>query len=138
MIRLRENISEILAELETEILVEQKASCRSGDQLPFAVSRIGEAGADVVLGQFGEVAQDFLMGLAGGEPTEHIRDGNPHLPYARATAALTGFDRDNVMVVHCANIALFFVNAAAFSCPSQVSGRRTILIPPPHAMEHAL
>jgi hypothetical protein len=54
------------------------------------------------------------MGLAGGKPAKDVRDGDPHLPYASATAALAGFDRDNVMVIHSINIASFFVSAVAF------------------------
>jgi hypothetical protein len=32
------------------------------------------------------------MGPTGSEPTEHIRDRDPHVAYARATAVLAGFN----------------------------------------------
>src|SRR5882757_535324 len=56
------------------------------------------------------------MGLAGGQPAKHICDGDPHLPYARAAAALAGFDRDDVMVIHSTTIASFSCGRSSV-CP---------------------
>ena len=40
------------------------------------------------------------MGLASGEPTKHVRDGNPHVADARTAATLAGLDGNDVLVVH--------------------------------------
>jgi hypothetical protein len=50
---------------------------------------MGEAGPDILLGQFTEIIEDLLMGLARGEPAEHIRHRYPHIPDARTAASLT-------------------------------------------------
>jgi hypothetical protein len=73
------------------------ASCRGCDQTPFAVGGKGQASPDVVLGQLREVVEDLRMGLAGGEPTQHIRNRNPHVADARTTASLARLDGDDVL-----------------------------------------
>src|SRR6185437_3277797 len=101
MPRLWKKIIDGLAELETKVLVELKASYRGCDKPPLTVGR--QAGSNIVLGQFREVAKDLLVGLAGRQPTEHVRDRNPHVADARPAAALTRFDGNDVLVVHGKN-----------------------------------
>jgi hypothetical protein len=48
------------------------------------------------------------MCLAGREPAEHVRDGDPHVANARTAAALTGLDRNDVLIIHGANLASFW------------------------------
>jgi hypothetical protein len=40
------------------------------------------------------------MGLARGEPTEHVRNRNPHVADARTPATLARLDGNDVLVVH--------------------------------------
>ena len=40
------------------------------------------------------------MGLAGGQPTEHVRNRNSHMPDAWTAATLARVDGNNVLVVH--------------------------------------
>ena len=51
------------------------------------------------------------MGLASGEPTEHIRNRNPHVADARSAAALARLDGDDVLVVHDNNFSIIFGSA---------------------------
>ena len=76
------------------------ASFRGGDKASLTIRRVSEAGPNIVLGQFGEIGQDLLMGLAGGKPTEYIRNRNPHVADAGTAAALTGVDRNDVLILH--------------------------------------
>jgi hypothetical protein len=43
----------------------------------------------------------------GREPTDHIRDGDPHMADARTATALARLDRDDVLVFHGASLTLF-------------------------------
>src|SRR4029077_19167521 len=62
--------------------------------------RVGEAGANVVLGQLGILAQDVRVRHPGREPAEHIADRNSHVADAGTSAALARLDRDDVLIGH--------------------------------------
>jgi hypothetical protein len=47
------------------------------------------------------------MGLAGREPAEHICDSDPHVADARTAAAPTWLNRNDVPIIHGANLASF-------------------------------
>ncbi len=64
------------------------------------VSGIGEASEDVVLGEFGVVGDDRLMGHASGEPAQHVGHRDAQAADAGATAALAGLDGDDGLIVH--------------------------------------
>jgi hypothetical protein len=66
----------------------------------FPIGGVGEAGEDVFLGEVGEVSQNFGVGHAGGEVGEDVVDGDAHASDARLAAAFTGFEGDDVLVVH--------------------------------------
>jgi hypothetical protein len=97
VIRFREKISNVPAEPEAGILVEARASCRGGDKAPLTVSGIGQAGPDVVLGQFGKVVENLLTGLAGGEPTGHVRNRNPRVTNARTGRGPADYKQDIII-----------------------------------------
>lgn len=66
------------------------ASC--GDQdTALPIRRIRQAGADVFLGELRVVTEDFLVRHPDSEPTEHIRDCDPHPADAWTTPAFAGF-----------------------------------------------
>jgi hypothetical protein len=46
------------------------------------------------------------MGLAGGEPTEHVRDRDPHMADARPAATLARLGRNDVLVVHDREVSI--------------------------------
>ena len=73
----------------------------------FAVSSVGERGADVGLGQFRIVGDDLGMRHAGRKPTENIRDSDAHAADAGASAALARLLGDDVAIIggHGSNIA---------------------------------
>ena len=54
------------------------------------------------------------MGLAGREPAEHIRDGDPHMADASTAAALTWLDRNDVLILHGTNLASFSRERSSF------------------------
>jgi hypothetical protein len=51
-------------------------SCGDGQGLLFTVGGVSEAGEDVLLGEVGEVGEDFGVGHAGGEVGEDVVDGD--------------------------------------------------------------
>jgi hypothetical protein len=53
------------------------------------------------------------MCVAGREPAEHIRDGDPHVADARTATTLARLNRNDVLVLHRANIALFLRERSA-------------------------
>src|ERR1700732_1114930 len=64
------------------------------------------------------------MGLASGEPTEHIRNRNPHMANPRTPAPLARFYGNDALVVHgkslaslpasCSNVSLATGHSAGF------------------------
>jgi hypothetical protein len=98
VIRFRKEISDELAELETEVLA--VVSYRGCDKSPLTVGGIRQASPDVVLGQFRKVVEDLLMGLTNGEPTENVRDRNSHVADAGTATALAWLDGNDVLVIH--------------------------------------
>jgi hypothetical protein len=75
-------------------------SCGDGQGLLFTVGGVSEAGEDVLLGEVGEVGEDFGVGHAGGEVGEDVVDGDSHSSNAGFAAAFAGFEGDDVLVVH--------------------------------------
>ena len=63
-----------------------------------AAGGVAQAGADVVLCQFGAVGQDFVVRHASGEIGEHISDGDAHTPNGGLPAALARLQRDDVLI----------------------------------------
>jgi len=66
----------------------------------FTVSGESEAGLQILGGKIGKVGEDFLFGHAAGEIVEDIVNRDTKPSDARFAAALVGFDRDDVLVVH--------------------------------------
>jgi hypothetical protein len=92
-------ISQLLAELEAQVLIEQEPHLDS-QQAAFAIGGIRQAGADIPFGQFGVLIKNLFMRHAFGEPAEDVADGDSHPPDARTPAALAGLDRNDLMVAH--------------------------------------
>jgi len=65
-----------------------------------AVGGVGQARADVLLGQVGIILQNLLPVHPGGDPAEHVAHGDAQPPDARLAAALAGFNRDDLAVIH--------------------------------------
>lgn len=55
------------------------------------------------------------MGLAGSEPIEHIRDGNPHVTDARTAAALARLDGIDLLVVHIRKFSILLAQRSNVS-----------------------
>jgi hypothetical protein len=66
----------------------------------FPIGGVGEAGEDVLLGEVGEVGENFGVGHAGGEIGEDVVDGDAHSSDAGFAAAFAGFEGNDVLVVH--------------------------------------
>jgi hypothetical protein len=112
----REKIDYRLTKPEAEILVEQELHLfGSGNNSSLTVSRVSEASADVVLGQFRKIGEDLRMALTGCEPAEHIRHSNPHMPDTGTAAALPRLDGNDVLVVHGVILAPFQVRCSKVS-----------------------
>jgi hypothetical protein len=105
VIQFREKISDSLAELETEILVEQKLHIEA------VISRLSRSAAYDRQARMSSSVnsgsrRELLVGLTGGEPTEHVRDRDPHMADARPAATLARLDRDDVLVVHDREVSI--------------------------------
>ena len=70
------------------------------DGMAFAIGGIGEAGANVLVGQIGEVVDDLGPAHAGGNPAQHIADGNAQAAHAGASAPLARLQGDDVPIIH--------------------------------------
>lgn len=66
----------------------------------FAIGGVAKAGEDVLGGEVGKVSEDFGLGHAGGEVGEDVVDGDTHASDAGFATAFTGFEGDDVLVVH--------------------------------------
>ncbi len=64
------------------------------------IGGVGKAGEDILLGQVGEVGENFGMGHARGEIGKDIVNGDAHASNAGFATALAGFEGDDVLVVH--------------------------------------
>src|SRR5438477_7116397 len=67
-----------------------------------SIRSISQTSANVFFGEFGIITNNFFVSHSRSQPTEHVRNSNPHPTNCRATAALAGFDGDDVLVVHLA------------------------------------
>jgi hypothetical protein len=68
--------------------------------VPLAVSREGEARANVFRREFRKILDDFRFGHSGGEITQHIRNRQAKPANARLPTTLTRLDGDDLAVVH--------------------------------------
>src|SRR6185437_10278910 len=66
--------------------------------MPLTSSRVRQACLDVLLCQIGEVVEYLLVRHAGGEIGEHLVDGDAHAANRRLTAALAGFEGDDILI----------------------------------------
>lgn len=75
----------------------------SDERLPLALSSVGEAGTNVLLGEVGEIRQNLRHGHTRREIREDVVNGDPHPADAGLTATLSGLDRDNRLerLIHC-------------------------------------
>jgi hypothetical protein len=76
------------------------ASSLLADEPVLTVRSKLKASLNIFGGQFGKIAQDVLLGHARGKPTEHVIHGDAHMADARLAAALSGFNRDDVVIIH--------------------------------------
>src|SRR5215207_1198153 len=67
---------------------------------PLAVSSVGQAGQDVLLGKVREISEYLLVGHAGGQVREHVVDRDAHPPDGASAAALARLDGDDLVVVY--------------------------------------
>jgi len=65
-----------------------------------AVGGVGQARANVLFGQVGIIVQDFRPAHPGGDPAEHVAHRDAQAAHARLAAALAGFDRDELAIIH--------------------------------------
>ena len=65
-----------------------------------AIGGEGEADANILFGEVGEIGEDVVVGHAGGEVIENIINGDSQAAYARLAAALSGFDGDDLRIIH--------------------------------------
>lgn len=70
------------------------------------ISGIVESGDDVIALQKRVVGQDFVEGRAGAEEFQDVGDTDTMTANARASAALTLFDRDSIKTLQIHRIAL--------------------------------
>ena len=66
----------------------------------FAIGGVGQTRADVLFGQIGKVIYDFLPTHPGGDPAKHVAYRDAQTAHARLAAALAGFDRNELAVIH--------------------------------------
>lgn len=66
--------------------------------MTLTVSGIGETGPNIGHFQLRKVLDDLIGGHAISKPTEDVVDGDAHASDYRATTALTGLNRDSVVV----------------------------------------
>ena len=69
-------------------------------QSALAVSREGEAGADIFAREIRKITENLVFGHTGGEILEDVVNRNPHAADTGFTSPLMRFDRYDVPVVH--------------------------------------
>ncbi len=74
--------------------------------LVLAVGGVGEARADILLAQFGEVREYFRVGHAARQPAQPIGLGDALAPDARLAAPFARFEGDDALIVHCMDPAI--------------------------------
>ncbi len=70
------------------------------EQLPLAVRRVAQAGADVMSGQVREVVEDLPLAHPGRQIGEPGVDRDPQPADARLAAPLARVDRDELPLIH--------------------------------------
>ena len=65
----------------------------AGNQPLFALRRKSETGQHILMGELGEVQQQFSFRPAGCQDAEHIADRQPRTPHARLAVAAGSAER---------------------------------------------
>src|SRR5688500_4024008 len=79
-----------------------EASIRPFDDqsMTFPIRGVGEASSNIFLSQLRKIAHDFCFAHPGGQIVQDVRYRDAHPANARLAAALAGFDRDDVPIIH--------------------------------------
>jgi hypothetical protein len=76
-----------------------------GDRrLALSVGSIAEAGENVFVGQIRLIRDDLFLGHSRSKIGEYVIHGDPKTTDARLSAALIRLDRDDVVVIHPAEL----------------------------------
>ena len=68
--------------------------------MAFAVSRVAQAGEDIVFRQIGKVSEDFLVAHTRSKVRQHVVDRDAHASDTGLPTALARLDGDDVLIVH--------------------------------------
>src|SRR5580698_4169187 len=71
---------------------------KRGPALP--VRGKGQTRANILLCQVREIAQKLLVAHSGRQVIQDVVNGDPQAPYARLAAALSGFDGNDLGIIH--------------------------------------
>jgi hypothetical protein len=67
--------------------------------MALTVCREGQAGAQILFGQLGEITQDFRVRHPGSHVAKHVRDADSHTSNAGLPAPLTRFDGNEFPII---------------------------------------
>ena len=90
------------------------------------VSGKGEARADVVVRQIGEIIENLVDCHPAGQILQHVVDRDSHSPDARLTTALTGFECDVLSPVHALSVGLAVLGRQTAASPLMSHPRRLL------------
>jgi len=68
--------------------------------MAFSVSRVAQAGEDIVFRQIGKVSEDLLVAHTRSKVRQHVVDRDAHASDTRFPTALARLDGDDILIVH--------------------------------------